>query len=113
MSANSPSHTYLWGLLLRHFVVNSMLNSFIAKFVRYNATLRRKTAKKLSMKLNELIAWRRTLGLTTSEAAKSLGVTPNAYRAMETGKSTISKRTELACAALYLGADKIAQPWLH
>lgn len=61
----------------------------------------------------QLAAWRGHMVMSKRRAAAALGVSENAYRDMETGKSTISKRTELACAALYLGADKIAQPWLH
>lgn len=65
------------------------------------------------MKPEELAAWRGTMKLSKRRAAAALGMTENAYRAMETGKTEISKRTALACAALYLGAEKIAQPWLH
>lgn len=61
----------------------------------------------------ELIKWRKLLGLSTSEAAQALGVTPNAYRAMEAGKAKINTRTRLACLALYVGEDKLAAPWLH
>lgn len=61
----------------------------------------------------QLKCWREAMGYGQKEAMAALGMSENAYRDMETGKSTISKRTELACAALYLGADKIAQPWLH
>ena len=65
------------------------------------------------MKPEELAAWRGLMKYSKRRAAEALGMTPNAYRAMETGEAGISKRTALACAALYLGADKIAQPWLH
>lgn len=61
----------------------------------------------------QLRAWRELMNLTAAEAAVALGVTANAYRAMEKGRAKIGKRTELACAALYLGAEKIAQPWRH
>lgn len=61
----------------------------------------------------ELAKWRKLLGLSTTEAAQALGVTSNAYRAMEAGKAKISKRTRLACLALYVGEHKLAAPWLH
>lgn len=64
------------------------------------------------MKPDELISWRGTMNMSKRRAAAALGMTDNAYRAMEAGQTVISKRTALACAALYLGADKIAQPWL-
>lgn len=65
------------------------------------------------MKPEELAAWRGLMKYSKRRAAAALGMTENAYRAMETGKTEINKRTALACAALYLGAEKIAQPWLH
>ncbi len=64
------------------------------------------------MNSKQLQKWRSVMGYTTKQASEALGVTPNAYRALEAGKADISKRTALACAALYLGAEKIAQPWL-
>ena len=64
------------------------------------------------MKAYELVAWRETMGMSKRKASAALGMTDNAYRAMEAGQTVISKRTALACAALYLAADKIAQPWL-
>lgn len=64
------------------------------------------------MKSGELESWRRVMGYSKRQAAGALGISENAYRALEAGKAGIDKRTALACAALYLGADKIAQPWL-
>ncbi|MND20872.1 helix-turn-helix protein [compost metagenome] len=66
------------------------------------------------MKSEELTAWRRFMGYSRKkDAASALGISENAYRALESGETRIDKRTALACAALYLGADKINQPWLH
>lgn len=61
----------------------------------------------------QLIGWRETMGLIQREAADLLGMSENAYRSMEKGESSISRRTELACIALYVGPDKLAQPWRH
>ncbi len=64
------------------------------------------------MENKQLFAWRRQMGLTTTAAADALGITPNAYRDMESGKSKIGRRTWLACAALHIGETKINQPWM-
>lgn len=74
-----------------------------------------KTAKKLvdCMSNDQLNAWRTIMGFSVKEAAFALGITQNAYRDLEKGKAIASKRTALACAAIYLGAEKIAKPWLH
>jgi len=60
----------------------------------------------------QLERWRELMSMTQVEAAKALGMSENAYRAMERS-GRINKRTELACIALYVGPDKLAQPWCH
>lgn len=46
-------------------------------------------------------------------AAMRLGMTPNAYNALEKPEAKISRRTELACIALFVGEEKISRPWAH
>lgn len=60
----------------------------------------------------ELENWRRAMGLGKTEAAKTLGVTPNAYRAMARSEK-VSERTELACIALWHRLKAGSQPWRH
>lgn len=67
----------------------------------------------MSMTKEQLKGWREHMEWTKAEAAERLGMTQNAYRAMENGDARISRRTALACAALYIGGEKIAQPWMH
>lgn len=67
------------------------------------------------MTKQELKAWREEhMRLSMAQAAAELGMTQNAYRAMEKGTAGISKRTALACFALYIGADRWGNPpWRH
>lgn len=65
------------------------------------------------MNVQQLKTWQDTMGFTTNDAASALGMTPNAYRDMINGKSSISRRTELACLALWVGEDKLSAPWYH
>lgn len=63
---------------------------------------------------DELVKWREHMGWTQKQAREQLDLTDNAYRALERkGKEAVSKRTELACLALYLGPEKIVMPWLQ
>jgi len=55
-----------------------------------------------------LKSWRERLGLTKAEAARRLGLSPNAYAAYERGHYNgaprpIPRHVALACAALALG----------
>lgn len=67
------------------------------------------------MTKQELKAWREEhMRLSMAQAAAVLGMTQNAYRAMEKGTAGISRRTELCCFALYIGADRWGNPpWRH
>lgn len=66
------------------------------------------------MTKEQLATWRvETMGLNQKQAAEALGMTENAYRAMEKGTAKVSKRTRLACLVLFVGEDKLAAPWLH
>lgn len=63
---------------------------------------------------DQLRTWRvRHMQMNQKQAAEALGMTENAYRAMEKGEARVSKRTRLACLALYVGEDKLVAPWLH
>jgi transcriptional regulator with XRE-family HTH domain len=50
-----------------------------------------------------LIAWRARRNWSKAEAARQLGISPNAYLYYERGKWPIKKWLALACAALALG----------
>lgn len=65
------------------------------------------------MTKDQLKRWRDCMGWPMKKAADELGMTENAYRAMEKGTAKVSKRTRLACLALHVGEDKLAAPWLH
>ncbi|MBB76617.1 MAG: transcriptional regulator [Planctomycetaceae bacterium] len=65
------------------------------------------------MVATELKRWRELMGGTQRDAASSLEVSEETYRNMENGTNPISRRTELACLALYIGPDKLQAPWLH
>lgn len=52
------------------------------------------------MTAENLKAWRTSMGWTQLKAATAMGITQISYNAMERGRTEISKRTELSCAAL-------------
>jgi transcriptional regulator with XRE-family HTH domain len=52
------------------------------------------------MKPNDLKAWRDRLGWTQAVAADCLGVTPQHYRKLESGRVPLARVYELACAEL-------------
>lgn len=58
----------------------------------------------------ELLKWRKSLGLTQRAAAQALGVVLTTYQSMERGRHwttgkpvTLDKRTALACSAVAHG----------
>jgi 5-methylcytosine-specific restriction protein A len=54
----------------------------------------------------DLIAWRKDLGWTQTQAAQELGVTLRGYQKREAGESPITRETMLACGALRLEHDQ-------
>lgn len=51
----------------------------------------------------EFTAWRQRLGLTKTEAATALGLSPNMPRVYERGDTSIPRYIALACAAVSYG----------
>jgi transcriptional regulator with XRE-family HTH domain len=54
-----------------------------------------------------LLAWRKRLKLRQIEAARALGISPNALRTYETGERPVPLYVALACAAIAHGLPPI------
>ena len=59
---------------------------------------------------NDVVRWRRHLGLQQKTAARMLGMTPNGLRKVEQSRKPIRKTIRLACAAIALGLSDYDGP---
>lgn len=63
------------------------------------------------MTRNEFILWLRVMKLSKAAAGRELGVSSTTITEFVSGSTPISKRTELACIALYCRVGSLKFPW--